>query len=576
MDNSFASSLTPSLGLISSSRYEGVEQQPQGLSCASRIAAQIRIDNLALVSECKKDDRLERKKNLCRALVKRCKKMQRTPPFAMDQAMRVSSMLQQRPDANAVLVKGFIREPLENLQKMPGLLNSEHRFARLISFERFQTALRENFFVALTQILASPETERDYIIVADEGTKSTNWVVSQVLDMTESHLPKAIIPRERVHLYLQSNPNVKHIILIDDGAYSGDQMSGTVATLNKFLEENRAVFHVVVPFTTSVARAKIMGAAKGRKCTIFSSRTMLTYQELYKSGVFGYLKTVRPDISRLLKIEPLRCIGLIAQPEIMEVKGLNDLLEQCKKTVFKSAVGCRSSHMIDLRINGEIDELMQIAEKIKLYLHRYDANMRMIDTFITDLLQVKSGIERFGWYDDEHEIKFNKYKESIGYGAAQVMAIRTATWMAHKSADEVSTDEEAMLQATGGVSAIEPYKEGTVYTKARIRQIIRLQEAFPAIVQEWGQVCDRASLHGVRCVVSNRGYFLIGDNYEAISHNDNNKVLIGEAGKQLFPMGEKEGTFHFKLTKGMEFTLVQNNKECHLKFTEDGAFIILP
>ena len=195
-------------------------------------------------------------------------------------ALEVNNRLKQNP--GSLSLSRYIREPLVNLQKEPKVSSSERRITKLVSYERFVGVLRNAFIDTLTSILQSPSGEQAYLIIADQQDKSTNWVASHLLDMMSIHPPQAVIKREELSEYLSKHPEIKHIVMVDDGAYSGYQSSDYIKEIK--LKHTNYHFHFCIPFMTRLAKERIEAAlAQSSYEGVFPERQlMLNYQELEK------------------------------------------------------------------------------------------------------------------------------------------------------------------------------------------------------------------------------------------------------------------------------------------------------
>jgi len=133
------------------------------------------------------------------------------------------------------------------------------RIAKLVSYEKFVAQLKRTFRDTLADIMSSPTDKRSYIIIADHEGKSANWVAAHLHDLMSVHPPEDIVSRYEMASYLESHPDVQHVVMIDDGIYSGEQSSRYIRSMNSEVFRNRK-FHVSIPFM-SKAGANVVRTA---------------------------------------------------------------------------------------------------------------------------------------------------------------------------------------------------------------------------------------------------------------------------------------------------------------------------
>ena len=481
---------------------------------------------------------IDASKTLSRFLVLKFlkRKEQKEMPLRLEMAKEVAAEINGRAvSGQSITVSPYIREPLTNLRKQEGLEKAEEKFARLIPYERFVSSLRTSFMSTLSGIISESTPPPSYVIIADDGDKSTNWVVSQTLDIMKTHPPQAIVPREALSKYLKEHPLVKHIIMMDDGSYSGSQVEDYLGSLYSL---RGVLTHVCIPYMTKVAKEVILKIAKMKRFPIEFSphHIMLSYEEMSGLGYFGYQKMVRPDVRRLLEIKPIS----EGSPEELRTKvdKVNSDLQKIQKDVFKKP---------DEQLNLELDALIS-------YLSN-ECSHEVFSDLTEVLTRVKEGVQRFG-------VDSGVAQKNFSSRSALKEGTRTPVWMAHKSADGVSTYSRAMRVATGGIEAIPPYKNTDKENKGRRDLVdeLRIQERSSAT--EGVALDDQYSSNRMgkeEIVLSNRGCFLIADNYCSQPTDDRDQLVLCVDGKE-FLLGGTKGLFQYQLKEGMTFT-VKNELE---------------
>ncbi|MFZ4098948.1 MAG: phosphoribosyltransferase-like protein [Chlamydiia bacterium] len=122
---------------------------------------------------------------------------------------------------------------------------------KAISFEKFMAALQATLKDALEDIMSSPPEERDYIIIGGHVAKSYNWVIALGKNVLATHPPKAILRRSEVSDYLATHKNIKHVVYLDDAAFSGTQLKDNISHALTGDQDLRV--HVAIPFMTRTA-----------------------------------------------------------------------------------------------------------------------------------------------------------------------------------------------------------------------------------------------------------------------------------------------------------------------------------
>jgi hypothetical protein len=156
-----------------------------------------------------------------------------------------------------------------------------------ISFQTFLNAFQRSLDQTLTFLMSLPPKERGYVIVVDEAQKSNSWMVSLALDKLATLPPLDVVFKGSLEHAL-SNKEIRHIVLFDDAAYSGQQMSSTInSDIIPCLEfsPNVKALHFVIPFLTTKAKGKIDGTVKeihGQTCFLSAHQGMPLVGEIPK------------------------------------------------------------------------------------------------------------------------------------------------------------------------------------------------------------------------------------------------------------------------------------------------------
>jgi hypothetical protein len=151
------------------------------------------------------------------------------------------------------------------------------------------------------------------------------------------------------------------------------------------------------------------------------------------------------------------------------------------------------------------------------------------------------------------------------YEGKQLASSRTPLWMAHKSTDATSTDKSSMEQALNeelglGLYSIArpPYKESGT-RNSLVQELLLLEKRS----KSGGPTLDETYLpHRMgkeQIIVSNRGCFIIANNYYRKSKNNDDQLILTVKG-QKFPFGGKDGVFQYKLKEGDIFSLTKGTE----------------
>jgi hypothetical protein len=210
----------------------------------------------------------------------RSKKILALPP-SREECVQIAKELHLR--SPTVEIKSDIPEPLENLTKAQELSNPIAKCSRLVPYERFKHTLQQSFTGTLEKILQSPRKERSYVVIGDYPLKSTNWVISHLLPIMKIHPPEAVLTPYEVRAYLRKHPEIKHVVFVDDAAYSGDQAASTLYQVESALSPAHSL-HVCVPYRTRYAENRF--ANIGSNIVLSPGERMFSYREMSKLGFY--------------------------------------------------------------------------------------------------------------------------------------------------------------------------------------------------------------------------------------------------------------------------------------------------
>lgn len=219
------------------------------------------------------------------------------------------------------------REVLERILKSSIIKN--------ISFEKFQASLASSINDFLEYLGSLPEQERGYVIVADKPEKSTNWVVGLCAPQLAHQPPKDVMQNVQLMDHLEAltkqTPPVRHILMIDDGSYSGEQLARYINEMViPAIEKTKQplTIHFVVPFMTQYAKEAILKEqTKDIPIRISHHQMMISIADLPK-----YLKKL--DESDLIQLREI-ISGDMAKLHSGYTKNLDKPLESRTLTYFE-------------------------------------------------------------------------------------------------------------------------------------------------------------------------------------------------------------------------------------------------
>jgi len=333
------------------------------------------------------------------------------------------------------------------------IINNTH----YVSFDKFHEELRKVIEHVNAQI---PDGE-EYVMLVQDG-KSNKWLAELSLPFLKS-LPHNIrgLPRyegdddrEKLDEYLRKS-GVKHVVLLDDACYSGQQMAKHVSNVDKAClsagGEGYQV-HVGIPFMTEWGEGALQDAAKD--------------SEIMKLDIAPHqvMKSIREQIppkhhvmidSMYFREAPARArIGLIG---LANLRASSNPLRQQQYEVWHKELNERMEdpdefiNLMDLL--DEIKEterhwLFELPERFYEWLGKYP-KMDQWEKVIRDLSRDKEFEEKLP------QGQANVLKREINAGEElrkhdRGMDSRTLTYFGHKVPDHVST--LWVFQAKGAVS----------------------------------------------------------------------------------------------------------------------------
>ena len=445
-----------------------------------------------------------------------------------------------------------VREPIENPRKVVGENFSKEekvaaQWAKVVPFEKFNANLQVAFGKAITRIRNLPPKQRKYIVVSDQFSrkpKSTTWMKGLLAKQIEEYPPTDFVKPGELNSYLISHPEVSHVVLMDDGAYSGNQMAETITSITKNGVRNKQSFHVVVPYMTSIARNKIKTALGENSHYLYDTERMLSYTE--------HAQAQTPSNDYRFKKDTI-----LNLPETGDQK-IDSELQTLKVSIKNS-----SSVLSDSKSKQVIEFLRKLNGEKSAVLAKAIYSAHRKPGFFANLIDRVTNPNLSKFIEDSE---------------------RTPTWMAHKAADDMSTDFDAMEKLVSP-RPMAPYKDDEQVGKnvdevdntfGRLKQILRLKSNMPGrTIQD--TVAGKTNLawlpEKVDFVQSNRGFFLIGDNYGTNSQTQGVSILHN--GKS-FTLGGSKGEYQYRIQEGDRF-IVTNPKNPNQKVTlqlKEGKLII--
>ncbi|MFT4554220.1 MAG: hypothetical protein ACI9S8_002869 [Chlamydiales bacterium] len=374
--------------------------------------------------------------------------------------------------------------------------------------------------------------------------------------------PLNILTKDMLPKYLKDHPEIQHIVMLDDGAYSGEQACEYIDDIGDFIRDRS--FHVSIPYMTTYAYENILKTIKEQsaKAHFPIGQRMLSYNELLKFGYFGYQldKNLRPNVAEFLKLPP------ITEDKINEkIDEINKKLDLLQINIFQNH---HNDQYVKTEIQSFIDDVAELfpEEERNESVHEL---LRKCSSCIRELSQrriVDKNLEKHSINEYINFLRDNKEYPHLGISS------RTGTWMAHKSADYVSTDVSSMVRATREQTAIEPYKP-SANSKRFKDQIHKLEVQTPKNKRLRSFISSNPKLqwleNSIQLVYSNRGVFLLGSNYIRDDDSNDKQVKIIVDNEEI-SLGGYDGEYQWRLKVGQSFQIQQGDSEVSLLLTEDG------
>lgn len=154
------------------------------------------------------------------------------------------------------------------------------------SFKKFENNLAfgvRSFNISLASL---PEENRNYILVLPfRRSKSNTWITNLALKFLAKPPAKILFLDEVKEFFADHKNNaIQHILLLDDASYSGKQIRDDVLSPLRYDIPESINIHVVIPFMTKIALARIEHL---NNITIHRYERMLTIGELGHLGMFS-------------------------------------------------------------------------------------------------------------------------------------------------------------------------------------------------------------------------------------------------------------------------------------------------
>lgn len=491
-------------------------------------------------------------------------------------------IIRQKEKKYSISIQKAVRQPLENLTRNTDWISNPKsplgraqkaitQAAKLGSYEKFKLALRSSFCDTLQSIHACPSDQREYVIVVDDNSsKSSHWVTAHLHDLMSVHSPKDIVSWDDLSSFLKKNPEIKHIVMVDDGVYSGDQASSRIKSMK---QEKNHRFHVTIPYMTAYGKMKISEVLQKKQCEyqMHDRQIMHSYHELVETcKIFSVTGKVMVNKSLVSGIKNL------ANEENSLIKAeINQKLLKLKKMA--------ASKNNDRVLYEKIWETMAFVDNYCKDLNKKraalngkkldDKNMEFLQQLIKlmqELLKTMKPEYSRSNHKELLQAYLNKKKIDYSYTATQLEQNKTASWFAHKGADNVSTCFKEM-EKIAGQDPIVPYKDGMEIRKARI---VNIKKNMGANTLEKTVMEREMWLNGrIDFVQTNRGFFLLGNSYA--EETSAPSLMLHINGKTI-ELGGTNGEYQYQLKKGDLFEVEDpmNQVKVRLKLDDSGKLQI--
>jgi len=151
---------------------------------------------------------------------------------------------------------------------------------------------------------------------------------------------------------------------------------------------------------------------------------------------------------------------------------------------------------------------------------------------------------------DKDETRGASLSQNYSHGMGDT---KTPTWMAHKAADFKSTNQD-MMTIVGGTEPVEPYKKNKASERTQLIDSLKKQMKGCTVKETVLSSKDASWLEGrFDFVQSNRGFFLLGNNY--IDEEGATKHLNLKIKNNDIELGGSSGAYQVQIKPGDTFTL---------------------
>ncbi len=175
--------------------------------------------------------------------------------------------------SNNELVNNFLNKIDDPIKKAAEQMIAEKVLEQHISHGQFVNTLENKTLPALSTLIGNEK----YIVIIDKG-RSNEWVF-ELAAKKLGNLPTNVFDNEIDALnFIKNNPDIAHIVLFDDGSYSGSQMFAHVTNLKNELPTNVQV-NLAIPYMTTKA-ANIL---ENQGANILPYQTMPSITELFNA-----------------------------------------------------------------------------------------------------------------------------------------------------------------------------------------------------------------------------------------------------------------------------------------------------
>lgn len=176
-----------------------------------------------------------------------------------------------------------------------------------ISFARFFAQLQD------TVAHFNNEVTEPYVLwIPQDGTRSDKWVASLALEHTELRWPDEIVVGRELLAFLNSHPNITHVLLLDDASYTASHILTELGNLwlHNGYQPLQHCFYVGIGFMTQIAEKRILNNTECPNIRLLRHESMLMVQDIlsseeqkYLDSMFGY-KCTRETLTYFDHVAP--------------------------------------------------------------------------------------------------------------------------------------------------------------------------------------------------------------------------------------------------------------------------------